>query len=703
MKDDESSALSHFLTTIFILFRNKERNKEEWQHSTPQETPDTSSSKPTKSINRIESKIVNSSTGRPPGKRAQDSVRSHHAKSLNDIKKPPQLPSSRPPKKPSRKHRDSPATTTPTPPSSSPSTSSSSSPPPLPSISKTRSLDTSIDPCTEDEAPPPLPPKSPRVPTPPKAAKYATKPAVQQLAPAPAHPKEVATSSSGRKAVQLSSTNPFAASVVAQKSIAQPPPRSPPPKNTLKPEAEGGDETAATSANKDAPSFAKGPITVLLKPLTANESHDESNIEGKQGDDVQDESEGAKRAGAQSLDIKASLVSEHEEVDPSAVVEGELKASRATIISIDGEGLEGGGGPVSPTVSLADAESWEEDFELLRFEVVAHMQLEKAYFADQDRQLKAIRERIDAAISSFAHFRDFALRRLEMLDREIRDYDITYESSTTAWPAKFGVCEVASVQVACMSYLAANQRLANQGNGMRKVLEKDILPVVKREIERLQYAKKCETIEPEENHNKFSLDAKVSILKEAYDPTDSKSVKKVEHLLPPERDKDTAERLDSLEIMKIGTMYYRFVTVGIKTWRPVFILLSGSVAAAYKYMMRGACHDAAFLGLFHAPSGNAEKRIKRRGILHVFQSEDEEKPMMTIGLHYCTINLAPSVHPNAFRIMEAKPSITGGEKQRNPIIGLLLINADFGRVSDREALLTDRAARTMAEWMVIDV
>jgi len=513
---------------------------------------------------------------------------------------------------------------------------------------------------------------------------------------------------------------------------------------------------------------------VLLKPLTANESHDESNIEGKQGDDVQDESEGAKRAGAQSLDIKASLVSEHEEVDPSAVVEGELKASRATIISIDGEGLEGGGGPVSPTVSLADAESWEEDFELLRFEVVAHMQLEKAYFADQDRQLKAIRERIDAAISSFAHFRDFALRRLEMLDREIRDYDITYESSTTAWPAKFGVCEVASVQVACMSYLAANQRLANQGNGMRKVLEKDILPVVKREIERLQYAKKemvedetthrgavreqrekcniawkayedtkrvwkgkiqypakgvknqqilnqqdresmiayntyqsslrrlqslygeyssfvlghierfssedirritrlrhlmvlysnaqinfhrtcisamqdtiqmCETIEPEENHNKFSLDAKVSILKEAYDPTDSKSVKKVEHLLPPERDKDTAERLDSLEIMKIGTMYYRFVTVGIKTWRPVFILLSG------------------------------------RGILHVFQSEDEEKPMMTIGLHYCTINLAPSVHPNAFRIMEAKPSITGGEKIA------------------KHCLRTGQQG-TMAEWMV---
>jgi len=122
-------------------------------------------------------------------------------------------------------------------------------------------------------------------------------------------------------------------------------------------------------------------------------------------------------------------------------------------------------------------------------------------------------------------------------------------------------------------------------------------------------------------------------------------MKKVEHLLPPERNREVTEALDDLEIMKMGVLFYRFAALGIKTWKPVFMLLSG------------------------------------RGVVHIFQREGDDKPMLTIGLQFCTVNLAPSVHPNAFRIMEQKPSLTGRER---------IVKHCFR--SGKQA--------TMAEWMV---
>jgi len=127
---------------------------------------------------------------------------------------------------------------------------------------------------------------------------------------------------------------------------------------------------------------------------------------------------------------------------------------------------------------------------------------------------------------------------------------------------------------------------------------------------------------------------------------DTSDISSLSGILPPEKDRETLRQLDDLEILKMGILEYRYISLGVKTWKPLFALLSG------------------------------------RGALHFFQKEGDEKPILTIGLRYCSINLAPSVHPNAFRIMEQTPSLLGGQKLK------------------KHAIKTGKSV-TMAEWMAV--
>jgi len=451
---------------------------------------------------------------------------------------------------------------------------------------------------------------------------------------------------------------------------------------------------------------------------------------------------------------------------------------------------------------------YDADFEVIRVGMAADNANEDGYFQDQKRQLAAIVARMDTAIRTFQEFKEYAMQRLAMVQYEVRHFDNCGDPITSVltspgagrgeggegksrkktwsspskkplkvngFPRKYGIGETGNVQVACLSYTAANQRLASQGTGLQKLLAKDILPKLDKEITRLQqkrerlsakaaeemsaidaqraackkawrhyletkrvnvrgrvaypaktakdqhvlngqdregmvayvsyqgelkklqsqhaaygafllkhlaaftdidtkrnerlrflmvqfsqalinYNKSCaktleetldivESIEPEENHLAYASEQKINLLHEDIKVSQSGNLKKADHILPPSRDAKVVESLDQLEICNMGVMYYRFSNLGMKNWKPVFCLLSG------------------------------------RGVLHLFHKEGDERPFSTIGLRFCTIELAPSVHPNAFRIMETQPSIIGGEK------------------THKHAFRTGKQ-QTMAEWMV---
>uniref|UniRef100_A0A7S2U003 PH domain-containing protein n=1 Tax=Lotharella oceanica TaxID=641309 RepID=A0A7S2U003_9EUKA len=151
-----------------------------------------------------------------------------------------------------------------------------------------------------------------------------------------------------------------------------------------------------------------------------------------------------------------------------------------------------------------------------------------------------------------------------------------------------------------------------------------------------------EGIDEKQNHNVYNQNKKIRTLV----GVDMRDMSSLSRVLPPEKDKKTIGELDDLEILKMGILEYRYMSLGVKTWKPLFALLSG------------------------------------RGVLHLFQKQGDDKPILTIGLRCCSINLAPSIHPNAFRIMEQMPSLLGGQKLK------------------KHAIKTGKSA-TMAEWMAV--
>ncbi|GAB5354938.1 hypothetical protein AAMO2058_000162500 [Amorphochlora amoebiformis] len=149
----------------------------------------------------------------------------------------------------------------------------------------------------------------------------------------------------------------------------------------------------------------------------------------------------------------------------------------------------------------------------------------------------------------------------------------------------------------------------------------------------------AEGISDSSDHSTYTDDNNIPIVQD--------DMKNLDALLPPARDKQVAESLDRYEVLKMGVLSYRFVSLGIKTWKPLFALLSG------------------------------------RGVLHLFAKKEDEKPTITLGLQHCSIELAPSVHPNGFRIRESKLAIIGNDQ-----------------VQKKHAFKTGKQA-TMAEWMVV--
>lgn len=156
----------------------------------------------------------------------------------------------------------------------------------------------------------------------------------------------------------------------------------------------------------------------------------------------------------------------------------------------------------------------------------------------------------------------------------------------------------------------------------------------------------AEGIDAQNDHVSFCDGARVGIPKwqAQGDGKRSGDLEGALDLMPPVRDKETIGRIDGLEISKTGVLTYRIKNALSTTWKPVYCLLSG------------------------------------RGALHLFHRKGDEKPYMTLGLRFSTINLAPSVHPNAFRIMELQPGLLGEKRVKHMF-----------RTGKQE---------TMAEWMV---
>uniref|UniRef100_A0A6V3LAL6 Uncharacterized protein n=1 Tax=Lotharella globosa TaxID=91324 RepID=A0A6V3LAL6_9EUKA len=135
---------------------------------------------------------------------------------------------------------------------------------------------------------------------------------------------------------------------------------------------------------------------------------------------------------------------------------------------------------------------FDPEFLKLRKAVLADMEKEENYFDDQNWQLEGIIYRFDVAIRSFEDLKQYARNKLHLIRLTRQAYDIVEHPKGAIdleWPVLFGREEVGTLQLALLSHMSTNHKLANQMIGLENVVENDILTKIDSEIKTYQILK----------------------------------------------------------------------------------------------------------------------------------------------------------------------------------------------------------------------